>query len=166
MLRFAPPRRPPTMPNKAIRTLSAACLLKSQRRENRHFTCRSAPTPSSLSSSCASRSLSSMALAGRQDLVKALNYKRGMCSLGGMKVGFDSEMEIHGACDEPNAFTFGHRRGLLHFRKAQDATIKRASAVLAAEGNGDLHVLDAEDFHYRSRCWAPRADRAWRRSIR
>ena len=26
------------MPNKAIRTLSAACLLKSQRRENRHFT--------------------------------------------------------------------------------------------------------------------------------
>jgi len=50
-VRFAPPRRPPTMPNKAIRTLSAACLLKSQRRENRHFTCRSAPTPSSLSSS-------------------------------------------------------------------------------------------------------------------
>jgi len=37
--------------HKAIRTLSAACLLKSQRRENRHFTCRSAPTPSSLSSS-------------------------------------------------------------------------------------------------------------------
>src|SRR4029450_10230047 len=48
---FRASRRPPTMPNKAIRTLSAACLLKSQRRETRHFTCRSAPTPSSLSSS-------------------------------------------------------------------------------------------------------------------
>src|SRR5216684_4551577 len=87
------------------------------------------------------------AFAGGEDGGEVLDYKRGMGALGGMEVWFDAEMKIYGAGDEPDAFALGHLRRLFDFGEAEDAGIEGTGAVFAGDGDGDLHVIDAEDWH-------------------
>jgi hypothetical protein len=87
------------------------------------------------------------ALAGAKDGVEPFNYECGMGTLGGMKVRLDAEMQIYGTGDEPDAFAFGHLRRLGNFSESEDAGVEGASAVFTGDGDGDLHVVETEDWH-------------------
>jgi hypothetical protein len=56
-------------------------------------------------------------------------------------------MKIHRASYEPDALALSHLRGLFDFGEAENAGVERASAAFAGDGNGDLHVIEAEDWH-------------------
>src|SRR6266852_8320083 len=56
-------------------------------------------------------------------------------------------MKICTAGYEPNTLALGHLRRLFDFGEAEDAGIEGTSAVFAGDGDGDLHVVDAEDWH-------------------
>ncbi len=88
------------------------------------------------------------ALAGGKDCVEAFDDECGMGALGGMEIRFDTEMKIYGASDEPDAFALGHLRRLFDLGEAEDAGVKGASAIFAGNRNSDLHVVEAEDWHW------------------
>src|SRR6202171_3756134 len=89
-----------------------------------------------------------------------------MGTLGGSEVRLDTEMKIYGAGDEPNAFSLGHLRRLGDFGEAKDAGVEGARSVFTGDRDGDLHVVDAEDWHAcRSLNSFSKEDRAWRRRI-
>ena len=81
------------------------------------------------------------ALAGVENLVEAIDYERGMGALGGSEIGLDTEMQIYGASEEPEAFAFGHLRRLFDFGEAEDAGVEGSGAILALDGYGDLDVV-------------------------
>src|SRR5712692_3937454 len=56
-------------------------------------------------------------------------------------------MKICTAGYEPNTLALGHFHGLGNFGESENAGVKRAGAVFAGDGDGDLHVIDAEDWH-------------------
>src|SRR5713226_6329073 len=56
-------------------------------------------------------------------------------------------MKICTAGYEPNTLALGHFHGLGNFGESENAGVKRTSAVFAGDGDGDLHVVDAEDWH-------------------
>jgi hypothetical protein len=87
------------------------------------------------------------AFAGSENGVEVRHYKGGMGALGWVEIGFEPEVQIYAAGHEPNAFALGHFRGLGDFSESENAGVKSAGAVFAGDGNGDLHVVDAEDWH-------------------
>src|SRR5713226_4135335 len=107
------------------------------------------------------------AFAGREDCVEVLDHECRMGALCRMEFGFEPEMKIYSAGDELNTFALGHFRGLGDFGESENAGVKSAGAILASRGDGDLHVVDAEDWHAcRSLNFAPKGDTAWRQWIR
>jgi hypothetical protein len=87
------------------------------------------------------------AVAGGKDCVEDFDDKCGMGALGGMEIGFEAEMKIYGSGYEPDAFALSHLRRLFDLGKTEDAGVKGASAIFTGNGNGDLHVVEAEDWH-------------------
>ncbi len=83
------------------------------------------------------------------DFVEIIDGECGMCAPRCVKirVGFNAEMQIHWAGDEPDAVASGHRCGLGLFGETKNADVERASGVFAAGGDGDLHVIEAKDWH-------------------
>src|SRR5216684_6944792 len=89
-----------------------------------------------------------------------------MGASGRSEIEFDAEMKIHCARDEPDAFALGHLRRFGDFSEAEDPGIEAAGAVFARDRNGDLDVIDVEDWHNGSVLeLCSKADRAWRRWI-
>src|SRR6202171_3208928 len=89
-----------------------------------------------------------------------------MGTLGGSEVRLDTEMKIYGAGDEPNAFSLGPLRRLFDFGETRDAGVEGAHSVCSGDRDGDLRVVDAEDWHAcRSLNSFSKEDRAWRRWI-
>ena len=88
------------------------------------------------------------ALAGGKDCVEAFDDKCGMGALGGVEIRFDTEMKVYGTGDEPDAFALGHLRRLFDLGEAEGAGVKGASVIFTGNGNGDLHVVETEDWHW------------------
>src|SRR5882757_10683616 len=84
---------------------------------------------------------------GGEDCVEALDNECRMGTLSRSEIELDAEMKIHGTRNEPNAFALSHLQRLFNFSEAEDARVKGASAALAGNGNGDLHVIEAENWH-------------------
>ena len=84
---------------------------------------------------------------GGEDCVETIGDECRMRALGRSEIELDAEMKVHGTCDEPDAFAIGHLRRLFNFGEAEDAGVKGASAAFAGYGNGDLHVIEAENWH-------------------
>ena len=84
---------------------------------------------------------------GGEDCVETVDDECRMRALGGSEIELNAEMKIHGTRDEPDAFALSHLRRLFNFGEAEDAGVKGASAAFAGYGNGDLHVIEAENWH-------------------
>jgi hypothetical protein len=102
-------------------------------------------------------------LAGSEDLVHGVDDQRGMCSLGGMEMRLESEMQANRTCREPDAVALGHCRGFLNFNEAENVDVESPRAIFSAHGDCDLYVLDAEDGHRLAnpRVGLVRVNRAW-----
>src|SRR6202035_5459793 len=59
-------------------------------------------------------------------------------------------MQVYAAGHEPDAFALGHFRGLGDLGESENARVKGAGAVFAGDGDGDLYVVDVEDWHARN----------------
>jgi hypothetical protein len=87
-------------------------------------------------------------LAGRKDGLETVDDERRMSPLGGGEIGLDAEMKIHGASDKPDALAGSHLRWLIDFGEAEYAGVEGARAIFAAHGNNNLHMVEAEDWHW------------------
>src|SRR5580704_9227172 len=89
------------------------------------------------------------ALACGHDFIEIVDGERGMRAPRGVKigVGFDTEMQINGSRDQPDALAPGHRCRLLLFGETENADVKRTRGFFAAGRNRDLHVVEAKDWH-------------------
>src|SRR5882762_4969409 len=88
------------------------------------------------------------ALTGGKNCIEAFDYEGRMGAHGGREIGLDAEMKIHGAGDEPDTFALGHLRRLFDLCETEDAGVESAGAAFASDGDGDLHVVEAEDWHW------------------
>ena len=88
-----------------------------------------------------------LAFAGGEDCVETVDDECRMRALGGSEIKLNAEMKIHGARDEPDALALSHLRRLFDFGEAKDAGVKGASTAFTGNGNGDLHVIEAENWH-------------------
>jgi hypothetical protein len=87
------------------------------------------------------------ALACSEDYVQAFDHERGMSAFRGSEIGLDAEMKIYAAGHEPDAFTLCHLRRFFDFSKAEDTGIEGASAAFTSDGDGDLHVVNMQNWH-------------------
>ena len=88
-----------------------------------------------------------LAFAGGEDWVETIDDECRMRAFGRSEIELDAEMKIHGTRDEPDALALSHLRRFFNFGEAEDAGVKGASAAFAGNGNGDLHVIEAENWH-------------------
>ena len=84
---------------------------------------------------------------GGEDCVEALDNECRMGTLSRSEIELDAEMKIHGTRNEPDALAPSHLGRLFDFGEAEDAGVKGTSAAFAGYGNGDLHVIEAENWH-------------------
>jgi hypothetical protein len=61
------------------------------------------------------------AFAGVDDFVEIIDNERRMCTLRRVKIGLNSEMKIHRACDEPDATASCHCRRFRDVRKLENS---------------------------------------------
>jgi len=87
------------------------------------------------------------AFAGSKDGVEIFDDECGMGALRGSEIELDAKVKIHGAGHEPEAFALGHLRRLFDLGEAEDTGVEGASAAFAGDGNDDLHVIKADDWH-------------------
>ena len=84
---------------------------------------------------------------GGEDCVETIDDECRMGTFSRSEIELSAEMKIHDTRDEPDALALSHLRRLFNFGKAEDAGVKGASAAFAGNGNGDLHVIEAENWH-------------------
>jgi len=86
-------------------------------------------------------------LTGSHNLIEIIDNQCRMRPLRWMKLRFDAKMQIHRTSNKPDAFTSSHRSGLLNFAEFQNAGVKLARALLAANRNRNLHVIKSKHWH-------------------
>jgi hypothetical protein len=87
------------------------------------------------------------AFAERKNSVEPFDDQGGMSSFCGMELRFDTEVQIYKRSRKPDAVASGHLRGLLDFGKPEDSVVKLPSPIFAANGDRQLHVVEAKDWH-------------------
>ena len=85
--------------------------------------------------------------AGGKDCVETIDDECRMRTFSRVEIELNTEMKIQRTRDEPDALAVSHLRRLFNFSEAEDAGVKGASAALAGNGNGDLHMIEAENWH-------------------
>ena len=60
------------------------------------------------------------------------------------EIGFDAEMQLLGAADEPEPAAFRHFGRLGELLQTENAAVERAAFGFRGGGDGELHVVEPE----------------------